>query len=84
MLAMSRRSLEIRFERAMGRTLHREICRVRLERAKRLLQETDLPLDKVAAGAGFNTASYLTQVFKKHIDMTPAQYRRSNRGEFEL
>lgn len=83
MLSMSRRSLEIRFERAMGRTLHKEIRRVRLERAKRLLQETDLPLDTVAAGAGFSTASYLTQVFKKEMGMTPAQYRRSNRGQFE-
>jgi len=84
MLAMSRRSLEIRFERAMGRTIHDEIRRVRLERARRLLLETDLSLDKIAAIAGFNTASYLGQVFKSHTDMTPNQYRRSNRGEFEL
>ena len=81
MLSMSRRSLEIRFERAMGRTIHREICRVRLERAKRLLLETELPLDKVAAGAGFNTASYLAQVFKNDTGMTPRQYRNSNRGQ---
>lgn len=80
-MAISRRALEIRFERALGRTLHDEIRRVRLERATRLLLESDLPMGNVAAAAGFAKASYFAQVFKQHMGMTPAQYRRSARGE---
>jgi LacI family transcriptional regulator len=80
-LTISRRSLEIRFERALDRTLHEEISRVRIERAKQLLIETDLPVRGVAAASGFCTPSYLAQVFKRHTGMTPAQYRQSQRGE---
>ncbi len=80
-MAISRRSLEIRFERALGRTLHEDIRRVRLERAIRLLLETDLSMTTVAETSGFNTPSYLAQVFKRHTGMTPAQYRRQSRGE---
>jgi len=80
-LAISRRSLEIRFERQVGRTMHEEIRRVRLERATRLLLETDLAIDRVAEASGFNTPSYLAQIFKKHKGLTPAQFRRRSHGE---
>ena len=80
-VAISRRSLEIRFKKAMGRTVHDEIRRVRLDRAMRLLVETNLPLAGIAAASGFNTPSYLAQIFKRETGMTPAQYRRTERGE---
>ena len=80
-VAISRRSLEIRFKKAMGRTVHDEIRRVRLDRAMRLLVETNLPLAGIAAASGFNTSSYLAQIFKRESGMTPAQYRRTERGE---
>jgi len=79
-LALSRRALEIRFQRAVGRSIHDEIQRVRLERAKRLLLETDMPLPQVAEASGFTTASYLAQVFRRQTGMTPARYRRRARG----
>ena len=74
-LHMSRRSLEIRFQRAVGRTVHAEIQRARLERAKRLLLETDAQMPKVAEVAGYGSASYLIQVFRQQFGMTPAKYR---------
>jgi LacI family transcriptional regulator len=81
-VATSRRSLEIRFKKAMGRTVHDEIRRVRLDRAMQLLAETNLPLAGIAAASGFNTPSYLAQIFKRETGTTPAQYRRIERGEF--
>jgi LacI family transcriptional regulator len=78
-LMISRRGLEIRFRRATGRTVHEELQRVRLERARRLLRETDLPISRVAAGAGFQSASYLAQVFRQESGVTPARYRRQVR-----
>ncbi len=79
--AISRRSLEIRFKKAMGRTVHDELRRVRLDRAMQLLAETHLSLAGIAAASGFNTPSYLAQIFKQETGMTPAQYRRTERGE---
>lgn len=79
-LHISRRALEIRFHRAIGRTLHAELQRLRLERAKRLLLETDLPVPKVAESAGYANASYLAQVFRQALGMTPAQFRRDACG----
>jgi LacI family transcriptional regulator len=72
---ISRRSLEIRFRRAVGRSIQQEIQRVHLDRAKRLLAETDLATDRIADQSGFSTASYMGQVFQKWLDLTPTQYR---------
>jgi LacI family transcriptional regulator len=77
---LSRRALEIRFQKAIGRTIHDEIKRVRLEQAKRLLLESDLPIPKVAMAAGFNTASYFVQVFCRQAGITPARYRAKMRN----
>ena len=74
-LQVSRRTLEIRFQRALGRTVHAEIQSARLERAKRLLLETDMQMPKVAEVAGYGSASYLIQVFRQEFGMTPARYR---------
>ena len=79
-LQLSRRALEIRFRQTLGRTLHDEIQRTRLDRARSLLIETDLPIPKVAEAAGYNTASYLGQILHQQVGLTPAQYRRQMRG----
>jgi LacI family transcriptional regulator len=79
-IMISRRALELRFRRATGRTLHAEIRRVRLERAGRLLVETDLPVTRVAEVSGFGRASYLAQVFRQAFGSTPARYRCRMRG----
>jgi LacI family transcriptional regulator len=72
----SRRTLEMRFRAALGRSLHDEIQRTRLERAKRLLVETDLPVGRIAAASGFASPDYLTRVFHSQIGLAPAEYRR--------
>ncbi len=78
-LSLSRRALEIRFRRAIGRTIHEELERMRLERARRLLLESDLPVLRVASASGFASPSYLAQVFRRRFGVTPARYRREGR-----
>ncbi|WP_165250522.1 AraC family transcriptional regulator [Paludisphaera soli] len=80
-LMISRRALEIRFRKSVGRTIHAEIQRVRLERVLRLLHETDLPIPQVAEASGFTSASYLSQVFREALGTTPARYRRRMRSD---
>ncbi|MCA9234638.1 MAG: DNA-binding transcriptional regulator [Planctomycetales bacterium] len=76
---MSRRTLEIRFRDVVGRSPYHELQRVRVERARRLLMETDLPIPRVAAAAGFSSNAYLSQVFQKWVGKTPSRFRREHR-----
>jgi len=78
-VAMSRSVLQRRFKAAIGRTLHDEILRVRLGRAKELLSETELPLATIAERLGFKHQEYMGDVFRKRLGSTPAQYRKAHK-----
>jgi LacI family transcriptional regulator len=74
-IPLSRSVLERRFVKLLGRTPKEEIVRVRLERVKQLLAESELPLRQVAAMTGFEHAEYLSVLFKQKTGQTPGQYR---------
>ncbi len=78
-VAISRSTLENRFKSVMGRTVHAEIERVRLERAKELIAQTVLPLKQVAAQAGFRYVQYMTKLFRMRLGQTPAEFRNRTR-----
>lgn len=75
----ARRTLERRFRKALGRTVLYEIHRVHVERARRLLAETNLSIAEVATASGFTNATQLGLVFRKFGQQTPGAYRRSVR-----
>ena len=75
----SRTLLEGRFKKLIGRTPHEEILRVRLDRVKQLLTETDLPLEQIAERAGFPHVEYLSVAFRREVGMPPSQFRAKNR-----
>jgi LacI family transcriptional regulator len=74
-VAVNRRTLERRFVSVLGHTPLEEIRRVRIERAKVLLQ-TDLPIYHVATRSGFATPEYLATSFQQATGMTPTEYRK--------
>jgi LacI family transcriptional regulator len=74
-IPLSRRVLEARFAKLLGRTPHEEILRVKIDRSKRLLSETDLPLKAIARRSGFSSEDYLTVAFKRCEAVTPSQFR---------
>jgi LacI family transcriptional regulator len=74
---VSRRVLESRFVRAIGRTPHEEIVRLRIDRVKNLLSETDLSLAEIATRAGFRHDEYMSVAFKKATGMPPSRYRKT-------
>ena len=76
---VSRSTLQARFRSVLGRTIHTEIQRVRIERAKRLVATTDLPLKQIAIRVGFKHVQYLTTLFRQRTGQTPAEYRRRKR-----
>lgn len=49
----------------------------RLDMAKKLLSETDLPIKTIVHQCGFHDYSYFCFIFKKTFSITPAQYRAS-------
>lgn len=75
---LSRRVFENRFRKLIGRSPHEEIARLRIEKAKQLLTETDLKLTKVAELSGFQHDEYLTVAFKKLVGIPPSQFRNSH------
>jgi LacI family transcriptional regulator len=76
----SRRTLEKRFRRALGRSIYQEIVRRRIEAARRLLRETGLTVAAVAAEAGFANAQRFYASFRAIQGVTPGAYRRSYRA----
>ena len=72
---LSRRALDERFKRSLGRTPHQQIQRVRLDRVRQLLSDTDLPLSAIAERTGFEHVEYLTVVFKRETNVPPSRYR---------
>ena len=73
---LSRRALERRFQKYVEHSPHTKILRIRIERAKQLLRETDLGLKAVAVRSGFQHASYLAAVFRESTGLTPGEYRK--------
>jgi len=73
---ISRSVLQRLFRDLLGRSMHDEIIRVRLSRARELLQETDLPLIEIAERAGFRHQEYMGAVFRQRLGITPGTLRR--------
>jgi transcriptional regulator GlxA family with amidase domain len=51
-----------------------------LQRAKTLLETTDLPVERVARLVGMNATTHLNHFFRRWLQMTPGEYRRQQRG----
>ncbi|MDD5351007.1 MAG: XylR family transcriptional regulator [Chthoniobacteraceae bacterium] len=74
-IGLSRRSLELRFRRALGHTVLTEIRRVQLERVRAFLIETDLTIGQIAAQCGFANGNYLGKIFRRECGETPQRFR---------
>ena len=63
------------FSRERGMSVGKYILQKRLDEAKRLLKETEMPVKNVAETAGFGDAGYFCRVFKRECGCTPLSYR---------
>ena len=69
-------SLDRAFRASYGLAPMRMLRDLRLQRARHLLQSTDLTLEAVAESCGFEDAAYFSRVFRRAAGQTPGQYRR--------
>ncbi len=67
-------------KKTTGRSVGAWIDIVRIQRAKRLLSDTRLPIIDVAASVGVEDQSYFSRLFKKETGMTPSAFRKMMQG----
>ncbi|MET9339156.1 AraC family transcriptional regulator [Nonomuraea sp. NPDC003804] len=65
------------FNRATGETPHRFLIRLRIEKAQRLLRDTDLAVAQIAPLCGFASPGALSTAFLRHTGTRPSAYRNS-------
>lgn len=63
------------FKRTTGTTPHQYLIKYRVERAKSLLTESEIPLVEVSSRSGFSHQSHFTRLFRRLTGMTPQSYR---------
>lgn len=74
---VSRTTLQNRVREVLGRTIHQEIVRVQIARAKELLRAATVPVKQVARECGFKNVQYFTRAFHRATGQTPARFQRS-------
>jgi len=70
--------LKEHFKTVVGIDMHIFLIQARLNNARLLLQETDLPIREIAGIAGYSRPEDFTQAFKKQFDYTPMALRKRN------
>lgn len=66
------------FKQGLGCTLISYIAKVRVEMARRLVEETDLTMAEIMEKTGFSTEQHFYKQFKKHTGTTPATFRKQS------
>jgi transcriptional regulator GlxA family with amidase domain len=70
------RTFKRRFQKAAGMTPLEYVHALRLERAKTLLETSELKLNELAEKVGYEDTTFFSRLFRRTVGLTPAQYRR--------
>ncbi|MGN0467071.1 MAG: helix-turn-helix transcriptional regulator [Lachnospiraceae bacterium] len=65
------------FKKVMGETPYSYLTKLRISKAKVLLETTDLPIQEIASSCGFQKSNTFTSLFKSVTSKTPSEYRKS-------
>jgi transcriptional regulator GlxA family with amidase domain len=74
------RTFTRRFREETGLSPQRWLLAQRTALARELLESTDLPVDRIAADAGFGTPASLRAHFRAALGVSPLAYRRTYQG----
>jgi transcriptional regulator GlxA family with amidase domain len=77
--AMSVRTFTRRFREEVGMSPQQWLTQQRIDRVRQLLESSDLPVERIAADAGFGSASSLRLRFQAALGVSPSAYRRTFR-----
>jgi AraC-like DNA-binding protein len=80
-LGMSRAALYNKIKTVTGTGSKEYITRIRIERAKALIEKGGLSLTEISEMTGFSAPGYFSTAFKNYTGMTPSQYRQGLRKQ---
>jgi len=75
-LNISRRSLEMRFQKHLHRSILSEINRYKLERIKLMLRDRSMNIHDIALACSFESAAYMCCFFRRETGQTMSEYRK--------
>jgi transcriptional regulator GlxA family with amidase domain len=74
--ALAERSFKRRFHQVTGMSPLAYVHALRLEEAKQMLETGDEPIETIAMEVGYEDAGFFSRLFKRKVNLTPAQYRK--------
>jgi len=77
---MSTRNFTRVFHRETGMPPAKFVEKLRVEAARKLLEDTDMPLERIAEKCGMNNLVTMRRIFLRHLSVTPSDYRRTFRS----
>jgi AraC family transcriptional regulator len=69
----------VAFRNSVGETPHEYLIRRRMDRARQLMLETDMPLCEIASECGLADQAHLSRLFRRVVGASPASWRRAAR-----
>jgi transcriptional regulator GlxA family with amidase domain len=73
---LSPRNFARRFRKATGHAPLAYVQKLRIERAKQMIESTPHAIDEISAEVGYEDASFFRRIFKRTVGLKPADYRR--------
>lgn len=80
-VCLSRRTLERRFLKTLGRSVQQEINRQRTDHIGNMLLHTRMTQVEIAQAMGYTSLDNMRRFFQRHKGMTPLAYQRQSRGQ---
>lgn len=78
LIGVSPKYLSTLFKKEVGTTISEYIQQARVDESKRLLSYSETPISEIWSLLNFSDQSHFTKVFKKHVGVTPKQYREQH------
>jgi transcriptional regulator GlxA family with amidase domain len=73
---LAERSFKRRFSQATGMSPLEYVHTLRIEEAKQMLESGTLPIEAIANEVGYEDAGFFARLFRRNVNLTPAQYRK--------
>ena len=80
---ISKAHLQRSFRKYQGCTIVEEINRFRLEKAKHLLETSNIPIVEIVSEVGFGSRQYFTELFTQKVGFSPSAYRKLQKKNYE-
>ena len=76
-IGVNRSYLTSSFKKAVGCSPQEYLVNLRMEKAKNLLKNTDMPINAVAAAVGYQDQLAFSKIFKQNFTVSPKEYRKT-------